>query len=259
MSDTETDFTETETSDASAAAQTEAPAAVTEAEAPAAEAVASDPVRKPRNHPSMMIFHTLTPGEDGQIHNPRREGTFGWVAMQLAIDAGEEGLTYDKYVRGGGRPNDLAWDLAKGHVRVVDPTSDPVVQAQLKQEAEEKAAAKAAEKAARDQAKAEKAAAKAAEREEKRKTVEAQKAEAAAAKAAAKAEADAKKQAAAEEAEAKKQTASVANADKADANREAVEDGVGPIPTGDSPTSANKRARGGKKSSEENVATGIPV
>lgn len=43
---------------------------------------------------------------------------FGYRAMQLVIDAGENGITYEDYIAQGGRPNDLKFDLAKEHVEI---------------------------------------------------------------------------------------------------------------------------------------------
>ena len=49
--------------------------------------------------------------------NPRREATKGFHSMQILIDAGVS-ISYEDYVAGGGRPNDLAWDISKGNAEV---------------------------------------------------------------------------------------------------------------------------------------------
>ena len=38
--------------------------------------------------------------------NPRKEGSWGWKSFNLITD----GITYEEYIRLGGRPQDLAWD-----------------------------------------------------------------------------------------------------------------------------------------------------
>lgn len=242
----------TDQSDASTDASTDATSTVE---------TTSQPVvggRKPRHSHEMMIYCNLQVGEDGKIVNPRREGSFGHNAMQLVIDAGEAGISYKDYLKGGGRPNDLGWDLNKGYILTIDPGFDPEVQARKAAEAQEALRAKQAEKE-------EKAAARAAAKAEK----DQKRAEEKAAKDAAKAEADAAKKAAKEQAEAAKKAAaaatpgqvngssSVENADKTDESRAATEAGAGPVPTGDAPSTANaKPRRGGKPQNQE---TGIPV
>ena len=52
------------------------------------------------------------------VRNPRREGTKGFHSMGILINAGEP-VSYESYIAQGGRPNDLAWDLEKGHVVLV--------------------------------------------------------------------------------------------------------------------------------------------
>ena len=46
--------------------------------------------------------------------NPRREGGFGYKAMDFILN--NPGATYEEYIAAGGRRQDLAWDLEKGHV-----------------------------------------------------------------------------------------------------------------------------------------------
>ncbi len=52
------------------------------------------------------------------VRNPRREGTKGFHSMGILINAGEP-VSYESYIAQGGRSNDLAWDLEKGHVVLV--------------------------------------------------------------------------------------------------------------------------------------------
>jgi hypothetical protein len=46
--------------------------------------------------------------------NPRREGTNGYNSWELI----KNGMTYEKYIAAGGRRQDLAWDLARGYVKL---------------------------------------------------------------------------------------------------------------------------------------------
>ena len=50
--------------------------------------------------------------------NPRREGTKGFHSMGILINSSVP-VSYENYISEGGRPNDLAWDLEKGHVELV--------------------------------------------------------------------------------------------------------------------------------------------
>ena len=50
--------------------------------------------------------------------NPRREGGFGHAAMQLVLNAGKKGISFEDFIAGGGRHQDLVWDLKKGNVSV---------------------------------------------------------------------------------------------------------------------------------------------
>lgn len=55
---------------------------------------------------------------EGIEENPRREGGHGYNAMALVMSAGKRGILYEDYIEKGGRPQDLNWDLEKGHVVV---------------------------------------------------------------------------------------------------------------------------------------------
>jgi hypothetical protein len=46
--------------------------------------------------------------------NPRREGTHGFNSWECI----KNGMSYEKYLEAGGRRTDLAWDLAKGYVKL---------------------------------------------------------------------------------------------------------------------------------------------
>ena len=46
--------------------------------------------------------------------NPRRKGTHGFKSFSLI----KSGMTYEDYLKAGGRRNDLAWDIAHKFVKV---------------------------------------------------------------------------------------------------------------------------------------------
>lgn len=48
--------------------------------------------------------------------NPRREGSHGFNSFALI----KNGMTYETYIAGGGRLQDLTWDVKHGHVEVRD-------------------------------------------------------------------------------------------------------------------------------------------
>jgi len=50
--------------------------------------------------------------------NPRRQNTHGFHSMGILINSSVP-VSYENYISEGGRPNDLAWDLEKGHVELV--------------------------------------------------------------------------------------------------------------------------------------------
>jgi hypothetical protein len=66
--------------------------------------------------PAMKIFPAK-----GLTENPRREGGFGYKAMDVVLR--NPGISYEEYVVCGGRKQDLAWDLAKGNVTLEFPTN----------------------------------------------------------------------------------------------------------------------------------------
>lgn len=58
--------------------------------------------------------------EDGTVRNPRREGTYGHKSMQIIIDAGDAGITYEAFIAAGGRSNDLNWDVEHNNAVLTD-------------------------------------------------------------------------------------------------------------------------------------------
>ena len=54
--------------------------------------------------------------------NPRREGTWGWRSYNILMNAPEGGISYENYLKAGGRNRDLAWDIARGRVEVTPPS-----------------------------------------------------------------------------------------------------------------------------------------
>jgi hypothetical protein len=54
----------------------------------------------PRSPKSGKKIYKLVPS------NPRKEGSWGWKSFNVITD----GITYEDYIRLGGRPQDLAWD-----------------------------------------------------------------------------------------------------------------------------------------------------
>jgi hypothetical protein len=46
--------------------------------------------------------------------NPRRRGTHGYKSFAII----KSGMTYQQFIRRGGRNRDLAWDIAKNRVRL---------------------------------------------------------------------------------------------------------------------------------------------
>jgi hypothetical protein len=58
--------------------------------------------------------HIYKLGEWKAGGNPRREGTHGWKSFSLIKD----GMPYEDYRDGGGRNNDLQWDIDHGYVEV---------------------------------------------------------------------------------------------------------------------------------------------
>lgn len=62
----------------------------------------------PRSSKNGMKIHKLVDA------NPRREGTHGYKSFALI----KNGMTYEEYIKAGGRPNDLAWDIDHKYVEL---------------------------------------------------------------------------------------------------------------------------------------------
>ena len=51
--------------------------------------------------------------------NPRREATHGFHSMGILINASPSNVTFEDYIKDGGRIADLQWDLNKGNVELI--------------------------------------------------------------------------------------------------------------------------------------------
>ena len=76
-----------------------------------AKAPASSDAKRGRK--SNFAGKKLYPAE-GIKENPRREGSHGHKSMEIIMK--HNGITYDDFVAAGGRPQDLAWDIAHNNV-----------------------------------------------------------------------------------------------------------------------------------------------
>ena len=59
--------------------------------------------------------------DDGNLVNPRREGTWGERSYNIVLEAPDNRISYEDYKRAGGRNNDLKWDYDHDFVDIVDP------------------------------------------------------------------------------------------------------------------------------------------
>tara|TARA_R110002050_G_scaffold115705_5_gene231959 strand:- start:2496 stop:3089 length:594 start_codon:yes stop_codon:yes gene_type:complete len=75
-------------------------------------AVVKTDVKKPRGKYAGKSIRCLVE------KNPRREGTKGFHSMGILINSSIP-VSYENYISEGGRPNDLAYDIEKGHVELV--------------------------------------------------------------------------------------------------------------------------------------------
>jgi len=73
-------------------------------------------IAKPRGKYAGKTIECLTMNR--VVKNPRRENTHGFNSMGIIINAGGS-VSYEEYIAQGGRPNDLAYDIEKGHVELV--------------------------------------------------------------------------------------------------------------------------------------------
>jgi hypothetical protein len=71
--------------------------------------------RAPKGEPRKTKFagKTLTAKVD---ENPRRTGSFGFKSMKIIMD--NPGITFEDFLKKGGRAKDLAWDVDAGSVTV---------------------------------------------------------------------------------------------------------------------------------------------
>ena len=74
-------------------------------------AVVKTDVQKPRGKYAGKSIRCLVE------KNPRREGTKGFHSMGILINSSIP-VSYENYISEGGRPNDLAYDIEKGHVEL---------------------------------------------------------------------------------------------------------------------------------------------
>jgi hypothetical protein len=56
-----------------------------------------------------------------KTENPRRPGSHGFRSLQLIIDAGEAGITFEDFIKKGGRNKDAKWDIDHGAAVSVAP------------------------------------------------------------------------------------------------------------------------------------------
>ena len=59
--------------------------------------------------------------DDGNLVNPRREGTWGERSYNIVLETPYNWISYEDYKRAGGRNNDLKWDYDHDFVDIVDP------------------------------------------------------------------------------------------------------------------------------------------
>lgn len=61
---------------------------------------------------SKMAGLKLYPAGKSKKENPRKAGSHGWRSMKIIMD--NPGITYEDFIKKGGRSNDLAYDIGKG-------------------------------------------------------------------------------------------------------------------------------------------------
>lgn len=79
------------------------------------QAEESDPGSRGRR--AKYVGHTIHRLKE---ENPRRVGTIGHHSWSLI----EDGMLYEDYIKAGGRSQDLAWDIGKGHVEMKPPEGE---------------------------------------------------------------------------------------------------------------------------------------
>ncbi len=94
----------------------------TQSKAPAAPKKASDSHAGHAGKVSQHASRTIHPSDKVlKLGNPRKAGSFGFRSMAIVI--AQPGLTYEDYIKAGGRANDLSWDIAHGNVIILNPTT----------------------------------------------------------------------------------------------------------------------------------------
>ena len=61
--------------------------------------------------------------DEGNLVNPRREGSFGESSYNIVLEAPDNRISYEDYKKAGGRNNDLKWDYDHDFVDIVDPVA----------------------------------------------------------------------------------------------------------------------------------------
>lgn len=70
-----------------------------------------------------IIVAKHTDGE-GNLVNPRREGTHGERSYNIVLESPDSRISYEDYKKAGGRNNDLKWDYDHDFVDIVDSEDD---------------------------------------------------------------------------------------------------------------------------------------
>jgi hypothetical protein len=64
------------------------------------------------------LIGAVKENQEGAVVNPRRDGTPGHKSLGLILAAGKTGISYEDFIAGGGRNQDLLWDIAHDNVKV---------------------------------------------------------------------------------------------------------------------------------------------
>jgi hypothetical protein len=100
------------------APQGEVTVAKTEAAVPTPEKKAAEKKTSVRT-PEKFAGKTIVPKVS---ENPRRDGTRGHQSFEVILNghkaSSHHGISYEKFVEGGGRAQDLAWDVEKGNAEL---------------------------------------------------------------------------------------------------------------------------------------------
>lgn len=111
---------------AAAKAQEKADKAAARAEAKAARdaAKAEKGPAKPRSALAGKVLVPIHKNGEGDLSNPRREGTFGHSSFAIILAAGAAGIKTEDFVAAGGRLVDANWDIDHGYLRVDEPAAE---------------------------------------------------------------------------------------------------------------------------------------